>query len=199
MNLQQKSHIKKVRNVHRRRLKLHRLQVWNIHMMFYLNRNVSVWGVWLYMELLSTPRHSESHKSMCSIICCLTLFTASGELQFLESPEHKKTKKLFQYLSLQFRHPTKWEDGYYIYLQWSLETEGIHEGHFHDHSCDNSQCKKALCHQTLTLLNFFTENICLKVNGGLQSGDEVCLDAWRHGSWDPLVNTILVAAILSPP
>ena len=124
-------------------------------MMFYLNRNVSVWGVWLYMELLSTPRHSESHKSMCSIICCLTLFTASGELQFLESPEHKKTKKLFQYLSLQFRHPTKWEDGYYIYLQWSLETEGIHEGHFHDHSCDNWQCKKALCHQTLTLLNFF--------------------------------------------
>ena len=35
--------------------------------------------------------HCDSHKSMFSTICCLTLLTASGELQFWESPEEKFT------------------------------------------------------------------------------------------------------------
>jgi len=31
------------------------------------------------------------------------------------------------------------------------------------------------------------------------SFDDFCLEAWRHGSWEPFVNTILEAAILVPP
>lgn len=31
------------------------------------------------------------------------------------------------------------------------------------------------------------------------SFDDFCLEAWRHGSWEPFVKTILEAAILVPP
>lgn len=44
-----------------------------------------------HMELLQpTDWHSDSHKSIFSMTCCLTLWTASGELQFWASPEMKK-------------------------------------------------------------------------------------------------------------
>ena len=41
------------------------------------------------IALLAASWHCDSHKSICSTICCLTLLTASGELHFSALPEGK--------------------------------------------------------------------------------------------------------------
>lgn len=76
-------------------------KVWNLHMVCllaimangtthidHINHMIATIHTLLqiYIELLPLVWHWDSHKSICSIICCLTLLTASGLLQFLEFP-----------------------------------------------------------------------------------------------------------------
>lgn len=131
------------------------IQVCYIHMMFCLSSEqkregfdyACVWEVcdsrWNFEALHGTERATSP---------CVLLYVASLYSQHLvncSSWNHLKIrKKLQKKLSLQFRHLKEWNNN--IYLQWSMETEGILEDHFHGHSCDMWWCKKALCRRALT-------------------------------------------------
>lgn len=75
-------------------------------------------GHHIHIKLLPASWHSDSHKSMFSMICCLTFWTASGELQFWALPVMEKGHKI----SDNYKYNTKWE-------RTNLWVTGIISGH----------------------------------------------------------------------